>query len=141
MAKIGNVEFNVISESRNYTANATSHAVERGSDITDHVKVGPLTYSIDGFVGDDDNPGAVHGQLVKLFRSAEPVNYVGRSMLNNCVIKSLTTNVDSSSISGFNFSMTITEIKVAEPSTVSDLPTDLKTDTASVGNAGRVQTM
>ena len=139
MAKIGNVEFNLISEGRNHNNEVTQHPVEKGSDIVDHVKNQLLTYSIEGIVGDNENPATKHQELVRIWSSRQVVSYRGRSTLSQCVITSLTTTVDSSSRKGFRFSMEIMEVRIAKPSTVGLLPVTLRADMAEVGNAGRVQ--
>lgn len=139
MAKIGNVEFNLISEGRNYNNEVTQHPVEKGSDIVDHVKNQLRTYSIEGIVGDNEDPATKHQELVRIWEKRQVVSYRGRSTLSQCVITSLTTTVDASSRKGFRFSMEIQEIKIAKPSTVGLLPVALRVDVAEVGNAGRVQ--
>lgn len=139
MARIGDVEFNVLSESRTHSSDVTNHPVEDGVDIVDHVQIKPRVYSIEGVVGDDHDPANAHLRLVRMQRRGDLVNYAGRAVINNCIIESLTVNVDSSAIRGFTFSMTIREVRIAKSSTVALLPVPLKVDMAEVGNVGRVQ--
>lgn len=139
MAKIGNVEFNVISEKRSFPNEVTQHAVEDGADVTDHVRNLQRSFDIDGFVGDNEDPPRVHDQLVQMKEKRKPVDYSGRAVLTHCIIEDFNSNVDVKSRRGFSFSMKITQIKVAKPSTVSLLPVNLKVDVGEVGNAGRVQ--
>lgn len=139
MAQIGNVTFNLVSEARNYTNEVTQHPVEFGSDIVDHVKNQLRTYSIEGIVGDNEEPATKHRELSRIWENRQVVSYRGRSTLSQCVITSLTTTVDVSSRKGFRFSMEIQEVKIAKPSTVGLLPVSLKVEVAEVGNAGRVQ--
>ncbi|MGY4689350.1 phage baseplate protein [Salibacterium sp. K-3] len=138
MARIGNVQFNVISERRTFDNEVTEHPVEDEGSISDHVSNDPVSYSIKGMV---TNPGAAeaHRNLLKLRLSGEPTKYRGRSTLQRAVIESLETDVDEKIRNGFNFSMTIKQIELARPSTVGLLPASLEADTSEVGNAGRVQ--
>lgn len=140
MAKIGDVEFNVLSESRPHENEVTTHPVEKGVNITDHVKRQPKVYEIEGHVGDAEDPGAKHLKLAIMWSRGEPVNYSGRTKMKNVIIENFTSDVDESSQKGFNFSLTLREIRIAKPSTVSLLPVRLKVNVAEVGNAGRVQT-
>lgn len=139
MARIGNVTFNLVSETRNYTNEVTQHPVESGSDIVDHIKNQLRTYSIEGVVGDNEDPATKHLELVRIWGRRQIVSYQGRNNLPQCVITSLTTTADASSQKGFRFSMEIMEVKIAKPSTVGLLPVALRADVAEVGNAGRVQ--
>lgn len=139
MAKIGNVEFVLISEEREHTSEVSRHPVESGSDIADHVRNEPRVFNIEGIIGDRDWPATNHSRLVKMWKNRDLVDYQGRASLKNCIITSFVSRVDSSSKRGFTFSMTIEEIRIAKPSTVGLLPTILKVDVAEVGNAGRVQ--
>jgi len=139
MARIGNVTFNLVSETRNYNNEVTQHPVESGSDIVDHVKNQLRTYSIEGIVGDNEDPATKHLELVRIWGKRQVVSYQGRNNLPQCVITSLSTTADASSRKGFRFSMEIMEVKIAKPSTVGLLPVALRVDVAEVGNAGRVQ--
>ena len=139
MAKIGDVEFNVIDEERSFDSEVTEHPVEDGADIADHIQIKPRSFKVNGKVTGPE-AGPKHLALHQLQSSKEPVNYKGRGRLNNCVVESLTTSVDVDVKNGFDFSMTIREIEVAKPSTIGLLPADLKADTSEIGNAGRVQT-
>lgn len=139
MAKIDNVEFNVLSESRPHENEVTSHPVEKGVDITDHIQKQPMTYSVEGFVGDSESPEEKHLALKYLWARGDVVKYSGRGVLPKCVVENFTSNVDESSKKGFDFSLTLREIRVANPSTVSTLPVNLKVDADDVGSAGRVQ--
>ncbi|MDQ0299634.1 hypothetical protein J2S78_002054 [Salibacterium salarium] len=138
MARIGNVEFNAISEERNFVNEITDHPVEDEGAINDHVNNKPTTYTIEGIVV---NPGAAqaHRDLISIRYHGDPVSYDGRATMKNAVIENLTTDTDVNISNGFNFNMTIKGIRVARPSTVGLLPADLKADTSEVGNAGRVQ--
>lgn len=139
MASIGNVEFNVISETRSYSNEVTQHPVEDGADITDHVQLNQIVFDIEGIVGDNQNPAFVHEQLSKMRRERQIVEYKGRSILPHCVIQNFTSNVNADSRKGFTFTLQLVQIRVAEPSTVSLLPTMLQIEVKEVGSAGRVQ--
>lgn len=138
MARLGNIEFVLIREDRTYENEVTSHPVERGSDVTDHVMNQPLTFQIEGeYTGPD--AGRIHGEFVKLFRSGEPVYYSGRAAMANAVIENFTSSVDENIANGFHFSLTLKNIRIARPSVVGLLPATLRADVSEVKNVGRVQ--
>lgn len=138
MARLGNIEFVLIREDRTYENEVTSHPVERGSDVTDHVTNQPLTFQIEGeYTGPD--AGRIHREFVKLFRSGEPVYYSGRAAMANAVIENFTSSVDENIANGFHFSLTLKNIRVAKPSVVGLLPATLRADVSEVKNVGRVQ--
>lgn len=137
MANIGGVYFNVLSESRPHNLEITSHPVESGADVTDHAKVQRSSYSIEGVV--TENASAAHAKMRNLQIKRSIVAYEGRTILKNCLIESFTSNVDSKLFDSFTFSMVITEIRIAKPSTIGLLPIRLKVDVNKIGNAGRVQ--
>lgn len=137
MANIGGVYFNVLSESRPHNLEITSHPVESGSDVTDHAKMQRLSFSIEGVV--TENAPAAHAKMKNLQINKKIVSYQGRSVLKNCLVESFTSNVDSKLFDSYTFSMVITEIRIAKPSTIGLLPIRLKIDVDKVGNAGRVQ--
>lgn len=139
MAKLGDVEFNVLTESRPHNNKVTSHPVEKGSDITDHVKREQLVYDITGVVGDSEDPGDKHLKLKYMWARGDIVDYKGRSTLNNCVVEDFTSDVDEGTKKGFNFSLTLRQVRISEPSTVSKLNVNLKVDKKAIGDAGRVQ--
>lgn len=139
MAKIGDIEFNVISESRDYSADVTTHPVESGADITDHVSMRLASYNITGRVGDNENPSSVHARIRSMQRRRELLKYRGRAWMDDCIIEGFNSNVDEKSAKGFHFTMRLTQVKVSKPSTVGLLPVALKVDAADVANAGRVQ--
>lgn len=139
MAIIGDVEFNLLSESRTFDSEITQYSVEDGTDITDHVKPNWRTFSIEGIVGDAEDPPLLHSKFVRMQRKRGFVDYSGRAILTNCLISNFQSNVDDKSARGFRFSMTITQVKVSKPSTVALLPIALKVDVEAVKNAGRVQ--
>lgn len=139
MAKLGDVSFNVISESRTYPNEVTSHPVEKGVDITDHVKVLNTGFDIRGRVGDAEDPAKVHSLINAMRRNREITTYVGRGILKNCIVKEFRSDVGVDSRKGFSFSLQLVEIKISKPSTVSTLPVSLRVDKKDVDNAGRVQ--
>lgn len=137
MANIGGIYFNVLSESRPHNLDITSHPVEEGADVTDHAKLQRSSYSIEGVV--TENASAAHAKMRNLQINKKIVAYHGRTILKNCLIESFTSNVDSKLFESYAFSMVITEIRIAKPSTIELLPIRLKIDVDKVGNAGRVQ--
>ncbi|MBU8908500.1 phage baseplate protein [Desertibacillus haloalkaliphilus] len=137
MASINGIPISVIDEDRNYDNESTDHPVEEDQDITDHVINNPITFRITGEVT-GDNAAQIDAQLREL-RRGELVRYVGRAILPNAVFDSYRTTVDSRIANGFRFTLTLKQVKLARPSTVSLLSPEIRSQVKDVGNAGRVQ--
>ncbi|SDI16150.1 hypothetical protein SAMN05192534_12373 [Alteribacillus persepolensis] len=138
MARIGDVEFFLIDETRNYESEVTTHPVERGADVADHIQLNPLRYQITGEVTGSD-AAEKHRALLKLRNARDITSYSGRANMSNCIVENYSTNVNVNYRNGFSFTLNIVQARVARPSTVGLLPAELKADTSEVGNAGRVQ--
>lgn len=136
MARIGKIEFVLISEERTFSNEITSHPVESGAEVSDHVINQPMTYQIEGEYTGRDAPSK-HAELVKLYREGKPVYYSGRAAMWNAVIESFSSTVDQNIANGFRFSMTIKHIRIAEPSAVAMLPAKLRAEVADKKNKGR----
>ncbi|KAB8139262.1 hypothetical protein F9U64_01160 [Gracilibacillus oryzae] len=138
MARLGNVSFFILSESHNYKNTITEHPVEDGNDIADHVGSTPTTFNISGMCTGQDAPSK-YAQLLELFRKKEPVTYVGRGRINTVVIESFPSDRDADIANGFNFSLTLKQVRIVKTSTVDLLAPEVRAQVKDVGNAGRVQ--
>lgn len=116
MALINDIYIFVESEEVSYGVEATSHPVEEGIDITDNIKKKARTISLSGTivekVNDDEKPKK--SRLLDLHQSGALVSYVGRTVLNNCIIEdiSLTNTYDVWGAS--KCSITLKEIRTAK---------------------------
>lgn len=116
MATINGIYVFVESEEVSYGVEATSHPVEEGIDITDNIKKKARVITLSGEivenVGEDTKPKK--SQLLDLHQRGALVSYVGRTVLNNCIIEdiSLTNTYDVWGAS--KCSITLKEIRTAK---------------------------
>lgn len=138
----GQVEFNTVTEEApEYFNQITSHAVESGQDVADHVKLMPNVLPINGVVAGDD--AAQKLQTLKQFRqNAELLQYIGRNAFSNVVIESLTTRHTARVRNGFEFDLTLRQVRIARAREVQiAVPAAPRatTQTNQVQNKGRQQ--
>lgn len=138
MARLGDVSFFLVDEGHNYESDITDHPVEFEQNIADHVKNRPVVFDITGKVTGDD-AASVHLSLTKIWRSRQPVIYVGRGRIDNVVVGSLSTTRDNTNKHGFNFTLRVKQVRRAKPSTINLLAPSVRSQVKEVSNAGRVQ--
>lgn len=147
-AKIGDVEFNVItSEEVEQVAESTDHAVESGSDITDHVKIKATFIEIAGLIAGDDASNKLQ-KLKKYQKVGEQLHFISRNSYKDIIISRRKTIHSYRTSDGFEFSMTLkqiqtskakeVEINVVEPVTKKPSPR-VKTKVKKPTNNGRQQ--
>lgn len=138
MAMLGDIPIDVIRESRSYNNKIAEHPVERGADIADHVDQEGVYFDLSGqYTGPD--AAQVEARLRQLRNNPEPLTYTGRGMMVNAIIETFNSSAHSGIANGFEFSMTIKQVRIARPSTVSLLDHSIRSQVKDVGNAGRVQ--
>lgn len=99
----------------------TQHPVESGLPITDNVKRSPVSLSLSGkIVGTDAE--TIKRNLEDLHNKGGLVKYQGVHILSNALITAFETSASSSVYGGYEFSMTIDEVRITqsayvEPST------------------------
>lgn len=138
MAKIGNVEFNLIDEKIDMPNNVTDHSIEGGSNISDHVHNDNITVSVNGFVGDSDSPLTTQKKLIELRNNtSKTIKYSGRTVISSCLIQDLSFAKDSSSKKGFSFSMKLKQVNIVGAKK-GNINSFVAIDTKGVSNKGRV---
>lgn len=131
MALINGLYVFVENEDVEFETEVTSHPVEEGVEITDHVQRKSVTISISGkivnysdTVAYDDSRihevGAtqVLDTIKQLQRTGGLVTYVGRNAQSNLQIHSFSTSHPNTVWGGCEFSMTLKELRVAKPAFV-----------------------
>ena len=112
MALLNNIYIFVETEEISYGVEATSHPVETGIDVTDHVRRKPFTVSLTGeIVGTD--AGNKRGTIVALHQKGALCKYVGRNVVSNCIIEDFSTSHPYDVWGGCKFNMTLKEIRTA----------------------------
>lgn len=110
MAEIGGVKIFVLSESVKNDVQSTTHPVEKGIDITDHIKLEPKTISVRGeIIG-----GAGLSKIEQMMKKGDIVKYVGSSSIATAQIVSFNCEYTNEIAGGCNFDMEIKEIRIAK---------------------------
>jgi hypothetical protein len=108
------IEFTVVeSENPTRTNQVTDNPVEQGVNIADHVKSDPLQFTFTGAITGDD-AGIKYSRLVQMRDNRELLTYIGRNIVLNCVIESLSTTHDNTIRNGFTLSINLKQIRVAQ---------------------------
>jgi hypothetical protein len=140
-AILGDVELTVVvSDEPTSDVEVTEKPVERGQDVSDHVKKKPETLSISGVIVGDD-AGQKLNKLKEYQRTGKLLFYIHRVWWNNVVIESLNTRHSATVANGFEFDMVLKVVRIAVPKEVAitNLPAPAATKTKPVTNAGLKQ--
>lgn len=117
MALINNNPVVAETESVNYDTESTSHPVEKGIDITDHVRRQPITLSISGVIVDTETKKSkdIIENIKKLQNEGSLINYVGRISLGNMQIQRFNCDYSNKTWGGCKFSIDLKEVRIAKP--------------------------
>ena len=142
MAKINGIKIHVEKESLQNDVELPSHPVEKGINLTDHVERKPVVLSISGKLIRPDHTTleTLLGRLSTIETKGTLIVYEGRRIYHNLMISSFSYNADANIGNGYEFSMTLKEVRFAQPSYVS-LPKKTKAAVAGVSSVGRKQTV
>ena len=112
MALINDIYVFVESEDVTRETSVSSHPVEEGIDLTDHVRRSPLTLSLSGeLVGSDYEDDIT--QLEQLQKEGELVEYTGINVLSSALLTKFTTTHSGSIRGGCAFTAELREIRIA----------------------------
>ena len=113
MASIGGVNVWVETENISYDIESTEHPVEKGIEITDHVKANPISIDISGeIVG--ENAEAMKDRINALMKKGALITGSGNNSLSNVQIKSFKATHSNKIWGGFSFDMQIKQVRVAK---------------------------
>jgi LysM repeat protein len=112
MARLGNYNLFVISESPQYSVQSTSYPVEKGIAYTDHVQQEPETLQIDVFLHGNDYQKQLDA-LKKSMYNGEMMNYAGRFIMRNVIIDNISPAADSKAKNGIMVNIKLKQIRVA----------------------------
>ena len=128
------------------TSNITKHAIEKGSDVTDHIVTDPQLITVSGILSDEDfsltDPTgfgnetiADRKKILDDWKITKPIlTYHGHEYdIENVEIQSLSWGKNESTGSGVNFNVTLTVVNIAETQTT----TALKNDVTQKGNTAK----
>ena len=136
MATINGLYVFVKDENVEQGVDSAAHAVERGLDLTDHVRRKPLQLTLTGeIVG--PNAASIRSQLAELMFAGTRVTYSGRTYGGNLQIQSFKTEHPYTIKGGMSFNMTLKEVRLAE--SPYQAPADGATATKATARAGTQQ--
>lgn len=117
MAIINGIYVFVSDESLSHDVEITSHPVETGIDVADHLKRVPIQLSISGKIVDYGGRKAsdILADLKLLQTSGSIITYTGRNAVSNVQIQSFSTTHPYTNAGGCDFSMTLKEVRFANP--------------------------
>ncbi|WP_260612415.1 LysM peptidoglycan-binding domain-containing protein [Paenibacillus popilliae] len=132
------MELFVISEEPEYSVQVSSHNVEKGGTITDHIQKDTASLHLEGLL---IGPQAANykQRLVKAMNEGKLLQYTGRNMMLNCVITSLRTAHDSSIANGMTFTMSLKQVNIVKPA-YSKLPPKKKAAVKPKSRSGKRNT-
>lgn len=117
MSLLNNLYIFVEDESLSHDVESSSHPVEKGVDITDHIQRKPYELSLKGKIVDHDGMKAyeILSKLKELQTNGSFIDYAGRNALSNLQIQSFSTSHPYTNWRGCDFNMTLKEVRIAKP--------------------------
>lgn len=138
-AKLGDVEITVVeSEKLRDSVSVTDNSVEKGQDVSDHVKQESTIMDLIGvFTGDD--AAAKIQQLRKYQKEGQLLSYIGRNMYDNMVLQTFERDHNKSIANGFYYNITLKQIRLATATEVEIKVVNPVTKQASPKTATKVK--
>lgn len=116
MATINNLYIFVVDEDIDRSSKIPQHPVEKGLPITDNVRNEPKTLSISGKIVDTSQYKAetIISKLDALRTGGSLIDYKGRNVCGNFLIKSFNTSHPNTNWGGADFDMELVEVRIAK---------------------------
>ncbi|WP_346235735.1 phage baseplate protein [Lysinibacillus telephonicus] len=129
----------VTDEDANFDVNIPTHKVEKGINLADHVERLPEVIKLSGLLirPTAERVESLIQKLKKIETEGKKVTYEGRRIYKNMLLQGLSIKANSKVMNGYNFSCTLTEVRIAQSSYVQP---KTKAVVAKVAQAGRKQT-
>lgn len=117
-AKLGDIEFSVVEDEKpRDLVTITDNSVENGQDVSDHVKQESSIIDLKGqMIGYDASKKLQ--QLKKYQREGKLLNYIGRNIYNNMGILTIDRDHGKQISNGFEFNITLKQVRIATAKTV-----------------------
>lgn len=138
-ALLNGLYIHVETEDANFDVDIPTHKVEKGIDLSDHVERKPEVVKLSGLLirPTTERVESLVSKLKNIEVSGQSVTYEGRRIYKNMLMSGLSIKASSKVMNGYNFSCTLTEVRIAQSSYVQP---KVKAVTAPVAEAGRKQT-
>lgn len=118
MALINGMYIFVQDEKVNHEIESTNHPVEKGIDITDHIKLQPVTLSISGKIVNYNGVKAneILSKILRLQKDGSLISYSGRNVISGLQIQNFQSSHPNTNMGGLDFDMQLKQIRVAQSS-------------------------
>lgn len=136
MATINGHYILVTDEAPEYAVDVTDQPIEKEADVTDHVQRKLRNFSISGTVV--EKAAQIEQFLKTAMEKGTVVRYVGRITFSG-LITSFSPTRTYRNATGFDFSISIKEVRFASSSYVKDLPLPVKAQVVKIINSGTKQ--
>ncbi|MGA4517198.1 phage baseplate protein [Solibacillus silvestris] len=115
MAKINGLSLHVEKETLQNNVNVPQHPVESGIKLTDHVERLPQSLFLVGKIlrSNSSQVNSVISDLLNLEANGTTITYSGRKVYHNMVISNFSYDADANIANGFNFSLTLQEVRIS----------------------------
>lgn len=112
MARLGNVNLSIETEGDNSSIDVTSHPVEKGSPLSDHISQKPDEFSLSGFI---IGPNYVKDKeyLKNEMKKGTVFTYIGRNIAKQVIILSIDGNMDASIANGSAINIKLQTVRFA----------------------------
>lgn len=137
--KLNGLIIHVEEENANLDVDIPTHKVEKGIPLSDHVERKPREVKLSGKLirKTPEELESLINKLEKIETNGTLVVYEGRRIYTNMMLHGLNISANSKIINGYEFSCTLTEVRIGKTSYV---PPKRKAVTAKPSNSGRKQT-
>lgn len=117
MALINNLYVFVKDEDLSHDIESTTHPVETGIEITDHIRKKAVEVNLKGKIVDYNGKRAseILENVKQLQNEGTIITYTGRNLIDNLQIQTLSTSHPSTNSGGCDFTMTLREVRIAQP--------------------------
>lgn len=119
------------------SSTSTDHALEDGEQISDHVQSDPITLSLSGTLYGDHEQKVL--KLREFREKGEIFTFDYMTNYGNVIILDFNRDYTSSVKDGFNFTMTLKQIKLAKVAKTVAVKVPVKRQTKAVTKKGRKQ--
>lgn len=140
MAIINGLYIHVVNESVSRGVDATSHPVENGIPTTDTVKPRAISISLSGKIVDYGNKKAeaVIEKLDAWQKSGYLIEYKGRNHVSSMQIRSFETTHPNTNHGGADFSMELTQVRIAKSAYVPKKASTKAKETAAKKDTSKI---
>lgn len=111
--KLGDIEFSVVEEEKpRDMVTITDHQVEKGQDVSDHVKQESSIIDIVGVIVGDDATATL-SKLQRHQKEGTLSTYIGRNVYNNMAILTMDRNHGKDIANGFAYNIALKQVRIS----------------------------